>query len=320
MASRAELPGLEFFRNAENLEAFRTFPAYRKLEHSELVQHLRIRWQHLCHERIHSVSRYLSQDKQDDSQPSRLDEIRVETSDQVFLLNGVIHGIIGGGTAAYRDLIRTTLRESQEPLLFEAGFNHLYGESEMDWVNIPDFSVLGFVDSCKKGLDAGLRLPLLLAEVILETFSMMKEDIPYHLLDQEYRRGIDGLLPTRLEIEWDRRKAKPLLTFEDYPNLVRRSAFMAAFAEAWCRKNTRENCRIVVGDAHLTEVAHFLQHPNDVPADLRDLADRFTSENPSVQYRLYRARNIFHNTVGGVAGFLGFLPYFAAMIYLLSGM
>lgn len=314
-----KLPDLEFFLQAETLGAFRGFPAYRDLEPVPLVGELRRRWQELCQERVRSVSGYLDAGGAGPSQASekgldRLDEIRVERDGRHFVLNGVVHGILGGGTSAYRHLIQATLRESQDPLLFEAGFNHLYGEKGLDYVSIPDFAVLGFADSCKKGLDAGRLFPILIKDAIMEFFSLMPEDTPYHLLDQEQRRGLFGVLPTPLEIEWDAAKPKPLLTFEDYPNLVRRSAFMVAFAEAWCRKNNRSGCRLVMGDFHLTEAAYFLRHPEKVPEDLRHLAETCTSEYPRTQTLIYLKENLFHNTVGGIAGFVGFLPYFLAVL------
>lgn len=309
----------EFFLRAKRLDAFRALPGYRDLDLEIMVGQLRIRWQQLCLERIQSASASFEEGSGRDqealpSSPPKLDEIRIEKDGRLFVLNGVVHGIIGGGTSAYRDLIRSTLRTSGEPLLFEAGFNHLYGEKGMNYVSIPDFAVLGFADTCKKGLDAGRMLPLLFKDLFLEFFSLMKEDAPYHLLEREQRRGLSGVLPTRIEVEWDRVKPKRFFSLEDYPNIVRRSAFMSAFAEAWCQKNNQSSCRLVAGDFHLTESAYFLQHPGEVPADLRLLADRCTSENPNSQARKYLMENILHNSVAGSAGFLGLLPYF--LIYL----
>ncbi|MBU1109954.1 MAG: hypothetical protein KKB51_24950 [Candidatus Riflebacteria bacterium] len=309
MTISSSQPDFEFFLKAERLDAFRALPEYRDLDLEPMVGQLRIRWQKLCQESIQPASA-----SSEEEIPSKLDEIRIEKDGRIFVLNGVIHGLIGGGTSAYRDLIRNTLRDSTEPLLFEAGFNHMYGEKGMNYVSIPDFAVLGFADTCKKGLDAGRILPLLLKDLFLELFSLMQEDAPYHLLEQEQRRGLCGVLPTRIEIEWDRVKPKRFFSFEDYPNIVRRSAFMSAFAEAWCQKNNQSGCRLVMGDFHLTESAYFLQHPDEVPADLRRLADQCTSENPKSQTWKYLRKNILHNSVGGFAGFLGLLPYF--LIYL----
>lgn len=295
------LPDFEFFLKAERLDAFRIFSDYRDQSLETMVKQLRVRWQQVCQQKIPPVSA----SKKEETEIQKLDEIVVDKNGQTFVLNGVIHGIIGGGTSNYRGLIRGTLRDSAEPLLFEAGFNHLYGEKGMNYTSIPDFAVLGFTDTCKKGLDAGLMLPILLKELFMEFFSLLQEDAPYHLLEWEHRRGLGGMLPTRLEIEWDRVKPRRFFSFEDYPNIVRRSAFMAAFAEIWCQKNNKSGCRLVMGDFHLTETAYFLQHPDEIPADLRNLADRCTSENPRIQTLKYLKKNLFHNCI---AGFIGFIP------------
>ncbi len=314
MSGEPTLPDLAFFRQASSLEDFRRLPGWQDHDLETLVSRLRTRWQELAREATTPPA--VSPAAPD--APPRLDEIRVERDGRLFVVNGVIHGILGGGTGSYRELIRSTVARSPEPLLFEAGFNHLYGGAGLDYTSIPDFAVLGFFDTCKKGIDAGRMFPLLIKDAVWEAFSLLPDDAPFHQLDQELRRGIDGILPTALEIEWDRRKPRRFFTLEDYPNLVRRSAFMAAFAEAWCAKNGRPACRLVVGDLHLTEVAWFLRRPGDVPADLRALADACTSADPRVQTWLYLRRNLVHNLVGGMAGFLGFLPYFLALAFGLS--
>ncbi|NLI76732.1 MAG: hypothetical protein GX442_09860 [Candidatus Riflebacteria bacterium] len=311
MSCEPTLPDIAFFRQAGSLDDFRKFPGWQEPDLETLVGRMRARWQELAREGTASPPGSPATP----AEPPRLDEIRVERDGRLFVVNGVIHGILGGGTGAYRELIRSTVAGAAEPLLFEAGFNHLYGGAGIDYTSIPDFAVLGFVDTCKKGIDAGRMFPLLLKDAVWEAFSLLPDDAPFHQLDQELRRGIDGILPTALEIEWDRRKPRRFFTLEDYPNLVRRSAFMAAFAEAWCAKNGRAACRLVVGDLHLTEVAWFLRRPGDVPADLRHLADACTSANPRVQTWLYLRRNLVHNLVGGMAGFLGFLPYFLVVLF-----
>ncbi|MFC1743825.1 hypothetical protein ACFL35_07505 [Candidatus Riflebacteria bacterium] len=314
-------PDLTFFINAGKLEDFSALSPYQGLSTENMVQKLRTDWRDICIAEIEKKSQYLqetetSAENEVDFELEKLDEIKVEKDGVCFFINGVIHGMIGGGTKKYRDLIHRTLSSSEEQLLFEAGFNHLYGSKKLKYANIPCFSVLGLIDSIKKGLHAGILLPLLLWEVVKEFFSAMPEDTPYHSLDQEIRRGIEGVLPTPLEVEWDLSKDKPLLSFEDYPNIVRRSAYMAAFAEKFCEKNSITSCRLVVGDFHLTEIAYFFNNPELIPKDLLTLADRTTNSSTRIQGLLYLKENLLHNFIAGLAGFVSMLPYIILWVLL----
>lgn len=274
--------------------------------------------------------------------PERLDYIGVDSEGVHFRVYGVIHGWTGGVSRDYRDLVRKSLCDEKE-LVFEKMLGRFYGQAEMErTVETPDFVVLRRRGQFALGLRVMLIWPLFvllsLKEILRELLTKSRQVVPgdpssfadgvyYHNIDPELRRGLDGSLPTRLQIEYEMEhwgRWKGLLDSYLLLAVVPRSAYIAEFARAWAECKRRElteggesadgvEVAVVVGDRHLTEVAYFLANPVD-STWLRRTGAKHAR-------RLRRWSSYYHVLFGGyffwllVGAALGMVPWLVLLFF-----
>ncbi len=205
--------------------------------------------------------------------PEKLDALVCETGGVRYRVYGVIHGWTGGVSEEYRELVRKSLQE-EKTVLYEKMLGRFYGRRGA--VEAPDFCMLKRTGQFVLGLRMMLIWPLFLLiaakEILTELFTRSHEtaedndynNIFYHNIDPELRRGLDGSLPTRLQIEYELNHWGGGKGFWDLDLLLRvvpRSAYLAEFARAWAAATGATEIALVVGDRHLTEVRYFLEHP-----------------------------------------------------------
>lgn len=185
---------------------------------------------------------------------------------------GLFHGMAAGAEAEYKTFVRSSLSEL-DTVLFENGVGYFY--SPKSKVTVPDFAVGFPLASIRLGFWVGLRFPVLVKELLWDTFSLGHSFNPrepytlspkYHSLPIEARRGVeqDPPLPTHLMVEYELKgweEAGALAPFK-YPfAIVPRSMFMAAFAYGYAQAQDLEQVDMVVGDLHTGEILHFLAAP-----------------------------------------------------------
>jgi len=203
--------------------------------------------------------------------PTSLPPVTVEAGGVTYALYGVIHGIVGGESKAYRDFVRDGVAALERPVM-ENGIRHLYPNDAVE--EIPDFAVLGIVGALWMGLLVAIQYPLLLWELARELLRKESPDaafelesgVLYHGLDHEVRRalGPDGELPSGLSIDlemrrWDASTVKARLA--DPSALVPRSLYMAGYAAGSASRRDAERLSLVIGDRHTSEIAVFLTDP-----------------------------------------------------------
>lgn len=205
--------------------------------------------------------------------PGSLDCLAVECAGVNYRVYGVIHGWTGGGSDEYRRLVTDGINKEPD-ILYEKMLGRFYGAGDAV-VQMPDFCMLGRLGQFVLGLRVMLVWPLfvLLAgwDILRELFSRRSTEdtanynnVYYHNIDPELRRGLDGALPAPLqgEYEFDHwRRWRGYASVELLLAVAPRSAYMAEFAREWARVRGLTEVALVVGDRHLTEVAHYLRTP-----------------------------------------------------------
>ncbi len=273
-------------------------------------------WHDLCWQEIESNSEKLLSEK-----PAAIDCRTVETDGHIFRVYGVVHGWTGGPSAEYRQLVENSL-ESEENVLFEKMLGQFYGEKED--VEIPDFWVLGRLGQIVLGLRSMLMFPLFMyyaiKDMAREIFTRKEKPVKdihdiidsvcYHNVDPELRRGMDGSLPTALQIELELSHWRDWNRYANVDYLMAiaaRSGYIAEFAKNFARDRELGELAIVVGDRHLTEVEYFLRTPLPLPevaAAAALHAERIS--NWRYYYHYLFARYMGMMSVGVT---LGFIPY-----------
>lgn len=205
--------------------------------------------------------------------PQRLDCLEVESGGVNYRIYGVIHGWTGGGSDEYRALVMAGIINEPD-ILYEKMLGRFYGAGR-PVAQMPDFCVLGRLGQFVLGLRVMLIWPLfmLLAvwDILREVFSRRSvedtthyNNVYYHNIDPELRRGLDGALPAPLQGEYEFgywRRWRGYASAELLLAVAPRSAYMAEFARTWAREKGLARLALVVGDRHLTEVAHYLRTP-----------------------------------------------------------
>jgi len=227
-------------------------------------------WEQAVHTKLEAETESWSKVK-----PSVLDSMSVRNGKTKFRVYGVVHGWTGGGSQAYRDFVYESV-VSTKNLLCEKMLGAIYlGRRGKE---IPDFTVLGILGQWRLAMGAMLMWPMffyhafadLLRERLrktdpeVDTLATIIDSVRYHNLDPELRRAIGGDLPTRLQIEYEMknwRSAKRYLYLDLLLCVVPRSAYQAEFARVWAEENNLDEVALLVGDRHMTEIAHFLRKP-----------------------------------------------------------
>lgn len=205
--------------------------------------------------------------------PQQLDYLEVESGGVDYRVYGVIHGWTGGSSDEYRRLVTDGIKKEPD-ILYEKMLGRFYGAGGQ-MVQMPDFCMLGRLGQFVLGLRVMLIWPLfvLLAgwDILRELFSRRSTEdaahynnVYYHNIDPELRRGLDGALPAPLQGEYEFshwRRWRGYANAELLLAVAPRSAYMAEFAREWARSKGLAQLALVVGDRHLTEVAHYLRTP-----------------------------------------------------------
>lgn len=258
------------------------------------------------------------------AKPQRLDALAFTSGGVRFRVYGVIHGWTGGVSEEYRALVQASLKDEKN-VLYEKMLGRFYGRRGA--VEAPDFCMLKRWGQLALGLRMMLIWPLFLLlaakEILQELFTRGHDaaedndynNVFYHNIDPELRRGLDGSLPTRPQIEYEMQHWGGGRGYWDLDLLLRvvpRSAYLAEFARAWVAATGAREVAIVVGDRHLTEVRHFLEHP---VADAWILCRAATHARQIARIRWYYHWHFFWYmltiTLGSV---LGSLPWLCAIL------
>jgi len=236
--------------------------------------------------------------------PASLPPVTVEAGGVTYALYGVIHGIVGGESRAYRDFVRDGVAALDRPVM-ENGIRHLYPNDAVE--EIPDFAVLGIVGALWMGLLVAIQYPLLLWELARE---LLRKDSPdaafelesgvsYHGLDHEIRRalGPDGELPSGLTVDmemsrWDNSTVRARLA--DPSALAPRSLYMAGYAVGCAGRRGTEQLSLVIGDRHTSEIALFLMDPTWAKHPLFQRGRRFGAKPDGARRARFAAAKIGH--------------------------
>jgi hypothetical protein len=201
--------------------------------------------------------------------PAALAPLSVTVDGVRFDIYGVIHGMLGGETLAYRDFVRAGIEPLEAPAM-ENGLRLIYPNDAPE--EMPDYVVLGFVGALWGGALFALQLPLLFWELGREWLRKESPDeaselaggVLYHAVDPDVRRalGPDGDLPTGLTLafemgRWDASSVRARLV--DPVALAPRSLFMAGYAVGCAARRGASALPLVVGDRHTAEIARFLE-------------------------------------------------------------
>lgn len=284
----------------------------------EYASHLELskKWQELALEKIDSF-------EFTDKNKTELDCHSLEVDGVEYHVYGVIHGWTGAGSGDYRSMIRVALA-GEDNIIYEKMLGRMY--AGRGCVETPDFCVLRWWGQIALSLRMILVWPLFLLiafkDIILELFTRHErestgqlDNISYHQLDPELRRGIDGSLPTRLQVEYEMSHWCTLKgVIDSYLafGVVPRSAYIAEFALNWARIRGVKKLAIVVGDRHLTEVLYFLENRVE-PGWLRVNASNHARRIARFgwYYNLLFAEYFAYLMLGG---FIGFLPWVGAYL------
>jgi hypothetical protein len=260
--------------------------------------------------------------------PHKLDYLEVTKRGVRYRVYGVIHGWTGGVSAEYRELVHRSLK-SEKQVVYEKMLGRFYGEKNS--VETPDFCVLRRTGQFVLGLRMMLVWPafllLALREIIKEIFTKRHyavedndyNNIYYHNIDRELRRGLDGSLPTRLQIEYEMDNWRGWRGFWDMDLLLRvvpRSAYLAEFAQQWAAEKGVKEMAIVVGDRHLTEVRQFLENT---------VNDHWIIRQAQTHARQIGRNRLFYHwhfmlylLTTTLGSFLGALPWLAGIFWLME--
>lgn len=308
----------ELFINASNLTSLaRNFAS---------VQEIAECWQKVARAKIEANTTQLYEQK-----PELLDFLQIEHEGVSYQIYGVIHGWTGGVSAEYRALVQKSLQFEPE-IIYEKMLGRFYGSKGA--IETSDFCVLRRRGQFMLGLRMMLVWPLFLAmavfEIGKELFTKKHNEaadndynnIHYHNIDRELRRGLDGSLPTRLQIEYEMNCWHGWRGFWDMDLLMRvvpRSAYLAEFARQWAREKGLHRLAIVVGDRHLTEVRHFLEHPTKNHW-LIQTAQRHARQQARSRlwYYWHFFRYMLVTTLGSLIGAFPWLAVFWVLLELLS--
>ncbi len=254
---------------------------------------------------------------------SRLDYLPVFCDGVEYRVYGVIHGWTGAGSDDYRKMIHRSLK-GEEAIIYEKMLGRIY--SGRNVVEMPDFCVLRWWGQMMLSFRFLLIWPVFiivaLKDILTEILRRHEkteqghiDDITYHTLDPELRRGLDGSLPTRLQVEYEMRYwCRLRALFDSYLLfcVVPRSAYMAEFARNWVKCNSHKKIAIVVGDRHLTEVKYFLEKPvNSAWIARTAQSHAFGIYRSHWYYKILFFRYFFFLLLGG---FLGVAPWLAGYV------
>jgi hypothetical protein len=230
--------------------------------------------------------------------PEELDFITFEFRGITFRVRGVLHGVTGGASKEYIDLVKRSIKAATGFVMVEKNMSVLYGAPQAK--ELDDWLVLRFRDALMLSVKFYLnpmRAAQLARQMIKERLAKRDPFIVggckdetliggtplFHYLDPIERRGVAGFPPPLkgLRRHLSLRAGEPddgrdkaivptgewtfLNAVEREVSIPLRSLHMLFFAWSYAKLHGLKELDLFVGETHNTDIAEFAAHADDLP-------------------------------------------------------